>query len=169
MYDILGNMSDEERQRFHMKRAVDEVYVNNPPSTELHQQLLRQSRDIGRDPDEAMINYMTAQVLDQYKFHIDEDRWWREDNCVEYKVDVTKQLDSVQTCKNEGVFDDKKKDTFWKACEGRVVASIPLEVITYIKHQYGLDQSDPDFMKEIRRLALVHDDQVLRGCLVNDW
>ena len=176
--DILQNMSDEDRQRYHMKRAVDEVYVNNPPDEEFRKKLQKYSQDTGQDPDEVLNRYMTWQVLSQYNLHINDDFWnapayQREKGGagmhLEYNVDVQDQLESVQTCKDAGIFEDKRPDSFWKACEGRVVASIPLEVMTYVKHKYGLDQSQPDFMKEIRRLALERDDRVLRGCLVNNW
>ena len=169
MYDLLQNMSEKDRQRHHMKRAMEEVYVNNRPSFEFQKRLQKYSRDTGQDPDDVLNDYMTKQVLSQYKFHIDEDAAWRTPSYLEYKADVTDQLDSVQTCKDAGIFDDKRPDSFWKAVEGRVTASFPLEVMTYIKHTYGLDQSNPDFMKEIRRLAYEKNDQVLRGCMVNNW
>ena len=171
-------ISDEDKRRWHLRHAIDKVYANSAMTPELIREIAQHSEDMGHSSEDGLNNYIAGQVSNQYKIHVNDDYWnapsYARDNKgdaahLEYKVDVTEQLDNVQKCKDAGFFDDKREDTLWKACEGRVVASIPLEVMEYIKHNYGLDQSNPDFMKEIRRIAYFHDDRIIRACLVNDF
>ena len=175
--EINSLICDDDKRRWHLKHAIEKVYNNSPMTPEMLRELVVHSEDMGESYEDGVNAYIAGQVLDQYKIHENDDYWnapsYARDSKsnvghLEYKAEVSNQLDDIQRCKDAGFFDDKRPDTFWKACEGRVVASFPLEIITYIKHTYGLDQSDPDFMKQIKRIAYFHDDRILRACLVGE-
>ena len=171
-------ITDDDIRGFHLRNAVNKAYTNNSVDPTIFKTIAKHSIDTGVNQEDVLAEYVAHQVLQNYKLEENNEFWskaayaQKKNDTVahlEYKADVTDQLENVQKCKDAGFFDDKREDTIWKACEGRVVASIPLEVMTYIKHYYGLDQSDPDFMKQIRRIAYFHDDRVIRACLVNDF